>query len=89
MNKDRVKGKIDEVAGIAKREVGEWGGDIELQVEGIAQQVKGKVENAWGKAKDAVDEANAEAAVQHESRIDVAMECETEEAKHNKRNKRK
>jgi hypothetical protein len=47
--------------------------------------VKGKLENAWGKAKDAVDEANAEAAVQHESRIDVAIECETEETKHNKR----
>ena len=85
MNKDCVKGKIDETAGIAKREAGEWGGDIGLQVEGLAQQVKGELENAWGKAKDAVDEANAEAAVQHESRIDVAMECATVEAEHNKR----
>jgi uncharacterized protein YjbJ (UPF0337 family) len=85
MNKDRVKGKIDETIGAAKREAGEWGGDIGLQVEGLAQQVKGKVENAWGKAKDAVDEANAEAAVQHESRIDVEMERATAEAVHNKR----
>lgn len=54
MDKDRVKGKIDDAAGRAKRQVGEWTGDTKTQVEGAAQQVKGKVENAWGKAKDAV-----------------------------------
>jgi len=37
------------------------------------QQVKGKLENAWGRAKDAVHEANVEADVQHESRLDEAM----------------
>ncbi len=57
MDKDRVKGKMDDVAGRAKRQVGEWTGDSELQTEGAAQQVKGKVENAWGKAKDAVRDA--------------------------------
>ena len=54
MDKDRVKGKADEVAGRAKRQVGEWTGDKESQVKGGAQEVKGKVENAWGKTKDAV-----------------------------------
>jgi uncharacterized protein YjbJ (UPF0337 family) len=54
MDKDRVKGKIDDAAGRAKRQVGEWTGDTKAQVEGAAQQVKGKVENAWGKTKDAV-----------------------------------
>jgi uncharacterized protein YjbJ (UPF0337 family) len=53
MNKNRVKGTIDEVVGSAKRKAGELTGNTRLQVEGGAQQVKGTVENAWGKAKDA------------------------------------
>jgi uncharacterized protein YjbJ (UPF0337 family) len=57
MDKDRVKGKIDDAAGRAKRQVGEWTGDTKSQVEGAAQQVKGKVENAWGKTKDAIRDA--------------------------------
>ena len=52
MDKDRVKGKMDEVAGRAKRQVGEWTGDGETQGEGAAQEIKGKVQNAWGKVKD-------------------------------------
>ena len=59
MNKDQVKGKVDEVAGRAKRQAGEWTGDGETQVEGAAQEIKGKVQNAWGNAKEAVkDETN-------------------------------
>jgi uncharacterized protein YjbJ (UPF0337 family) len=54
MNKDQVKGTIDDVAGRAKRQVGEWTGDTKAQVEGLGQQVKGKAEKAWGTAKDAV-----------------------------------
>ena len=54
MNNDQVKGKVDEVAGRAKRQVGEWTGDTESQVKGAAQEIKGKVQNAWGNAKDAV-----------------------------------
>ena len=75
MDKDRIKGTIDEVAGSAKRKAGELTGNTQLQVEGMAQQVKGKVENAWGKAKDAVHDANQEAAIKHETRIEVELEC--------------
>ncbi len=53
MDKDRVKGTIDDAAGRAKRQVGEWTGDTQTQVEGATQQVKGKVEKAWGNMKDA------------------------------------
>jgi uncharacterized protein YjbJ (UPF0337 family) len=64
MDKDRVKGKMDDAAGRIKRQVGEWTGDTKTEAEGAAQQVKGKVENAWGKAKDtardAVDKAKSE-----------------------------
>ncbi len=53
MDKDRVEGKIEDVKGRIKRQVGEWTGDEKTQAEGAAQQVKGKIQNAWGKAKDA------------------------------------
>lgn len=57
MDKDRVKGTIDDAAGRAKRQVGEWTGDTGTQAEGAAQQVKGKVEKAWGNVKDAARDA--------------------------------
>jgi uncharacterized protein YjbJ (UPF0337 family) len=53
MDKDRVKGKAEDIKGRAKRQVGEWTGDKKTQAEGAAEQVKGKIQNAWGKAKDA------------------------------------
>jgi uncharacterized protein YjbJ (UPF0337 family) len=53
MDKDRVEGKIEDVKGRIKRQVGEWTGDEQTQSEGAAQQVKGKIQNAWGKVKDA------------------------------------
>jgi len=57
MNRDQVKGAIDEVVGSARRAAGELSGNTRLQVKGMAQQVKGKVEGAWGNAKDAVRDA--------------------------------
>jgi uncharacterized protein YjbJ (UPF0337 family) len=57
MNKDNIKGTIDDAAGRAKRQVGEWTGDTKTQAEGAAQQVKGKVEKAWGNVKDAAHDA--------------------------------
>jgi uncharacterized protein YjbJ (UPF0337 family) len=41
MNKDRIKGTIDEAAGLAKRKAGELTGSTKLEVEGALQQVKG------------------------------------------------
>lgn len=34
MNKDRVEGKVKDVAGRAERQVGEWTGNSEAQVKG-------------------------------------------------------
>jgi uncharacterized protein YjbJ (UPF0337 family) len=59
MDKDRVKGTINEAVGSAKRHVGNLTGDTKTQVEGAVQQVKGKVQNAWGKTKDAARDAQA------------------------------
>ena len=80
MDKDRVKGTTDEVAGRVKRQVGEWTGDTESQVEGGAQEVKGKVQNTWGKMKDAARDAADEnqrrseddQSIKRERREDVA-----------------
>lgn len=60
MNKDRVKGTIDEVVGNAKRKAGGLTGNTPLQVKGIAQQAKGKIESAVGKSKDAIRGTNQE-----------------------------
>lgn len=52
MDKDRIKGKMDEMAGRAKRQVGEWTGDTKSQGEGAMDEIKGRAENTWGKVKD-------------------------------------
>lgn len=58
MNKDRVEGKVKDVAGRVQRQAGEWTDDPEQQVKGTAKQVEGKVQNAWGQAKDASEKAS-------------------------------
>ena len=77
MDKDRVKGTIDDVAGRAKRQVGEWTGDTNAQVEGAAQQVKGKAEKAWGNVKDEVRDANRES----EKERDIERDKENDKSK--------
>jgi len=60
VDKDRLKGAINEVAGRAKRQVGEWTGDTGAQVEGLAQEVKGKAQKTWGGVKETVRAARNE-----------------------------
>lgn len=57
MDKERIKGKAEDVAGRVQRQVGEWTGDEKAQAEGLAKQAEGKVRNAVGKVKDAVRDA--------------------------------
>jgi uncharacterized protein YjbJ (UPF0337 family) len=57
MDKDRVEGKVKDVAGRVERQVGEWTGDPEKQAHGAAKQAEGKVQNAWGKVKDTAKSA--------------------------------
>jgi len=53
MDKDRIKGKMEDIGGRIKRQAGEWTGDQKTQAEGLADQAKGKTRNAMGKMKDA------------------------------------
>jgi uncharacterized protein YjbJ (UPF0337 family) len=61
MDKDRIEGKMDDIKGRVKRQVGEWTGDEKAQVEGTMDQAKGKVQNAWGKMKDVARETQDDA----------------------------
>ena len=54
MDKDRIKGKVKDVAGRAERQAGEWTDNPALQDEGTGDQIKGKAQKAVGKIKDAV-----------------------------------
>lgn len=56
MNSDTVKGTMDDAAGRARRQVGEWTDNPEEQIKGAAQQVKGKTEKVVGKVRDAIDD---------------------------------
>jgi uncharacterized protein YjbJ (UPF0337 family) len=81
MNKDQVKGTVNDAAGRAKRQVGEWTGDTSTQVEGAAQQVKGKAQKAWGDVKDAAQNAknSAHSGVDHERELEREREAGREE----------
>jgi uncharacterized protein YjbJ (UPF0337 family) len=73
MNRDRVKGMIDEVAGSAKRKAGKLTGNTQLKVEGMVQQAKGKAEGAWGKAKDAVRDAIEDTEVHLDAHVKLGL----------------
>ena len=72
MDKDRVKGKVKDVAGRVERQVGEWTGDPEKQVQGAAKQAEGKVQNTWGKVKDAAKSGVDENRAQKDESVDEA-----------------
>jgi uncharacterized protein YjbJ (UPF0337 family) len=77
MDKDRVKGKANEVVGRAKRQAGEWTGDTQTQAEGAGQEIKGHVQTVVGKVKDAVKDATADAKRPVHSQHDDAEETRT------------
>ena len=54
MDKDRVKGSVEQAKGKVKEVAGRAVGDLKLETEGKADQVKGKVQNAVGGLKDAL-----------------------------------
>jgi len=57
MDKDHIKGKMEDVAGRAERQAGEWTGDKKMQAEGLKHQIKGKARNSMGQVKDAARDA--------------------------------
>ena len=57
MDKDRIKGTVEQAKGAVKEAVGKVAGDAKLEVEGRNQKAAGKVQNAVDGVKDAVRDA--------------------------------
>ena len=57
MDKDRVKGSLDQAKGAVKEGLGNLTGDKKLQAEGKADKAAGKVESTVGGVKDAARDA--------------------------------
>jgi uncharacterized protein YjbJ (UPF0337 family) len=52
VNKDQVKGRMEEAAGKAKKVIGKVAQDESLKQKGRIQEVAGKVRAAYGDAKE-------------------------------------
>ena len=52
MNKDQVKGRVEQSTGKVKEVAGKLVGNDRLRTEGKAEQVKGKVQAGYGDAKE-------------------------------------
>ena len=52
MDKDRVKGSVEQAKGQVKEVAGKLTGDSKLENEGKADQVAGKIQNTIGGIKD-------------------------------------
>lgn len=63
---NKIKGKLDEVAGKVKQSIGEATHNEKIANEGAAQQVKGHVEQAWGSVKAAATDTTHDTTLRHE-----------------------
>ena len=74
INREKVKGAVDDAAGRTKRQIGEWTDNPNLQVEGAVQQVKGKAEKVVGSVKDAAKQTSDQVHRDHEHNEKLARE---------------
>jgi uncharacterized protein YjbJ (UPF0337 family) len=61
VEKEQVTGKLDELKGKAKQEVGEAVDDPSLRASGILDEATGKLKQAYGNLKDAIKTADKDA----------------------------
>ena len=54
MNKDQIKGRVEEAKGSIKEATGRMTGKPDLQDRGTAQKAAGKVQKTYGDVKDEV-----------------------------------
>ena len=57
MNKDEVKGKLNQAKGNVKQGIGKATGNQRLRDEGVADEASGDVQEGVGKLKDKVGDA--------------------------------
>jgi uncharacterized protein YjbJ (UPF0337 family) len=82
MDKDKIKGTVDDAVGRAKRQVGEWTDDPNKQMEGTAQQIKGKAEKISGNVKDAIRNATDSSRPSHTDDNSDTIENDDRKAGH-------
>jgi uncharacterized protein YjbJ (UPF0337 family) len=56
MDKDKIKGKTNEMVGAARRKAGDATGNESMEAKGAAQQMKGKGQGMVGDAKKKADD---------------------------------
>jgi uncharacterized protein YjbJ (UPF0337 family) len=61
MNRDEVKGKVDQASGTVKERAGRAMNDPVLEEKGADQRASGKIEEGFGKARRKVGEAMKDA----------------------------
>jgi uncharacterized protein YjbJ (UPF0337 family) len=61
MNKDQIKGRVDEATGKTKEVIGKIAQDESLKQKGRAQEVAGKARATYGDAKDEIGKDNKKA----------------------------
>ena len=57
MNKDQIKGRVEEAKGKVKVVVGKAVGNKRVEAEGDVEQVAGKVQKTYGDAKNEVSKS--------------------------------
>jgi uncharacterized protein YjbJ (UPF0337 family) len=57
MNRDEIKGKVEQVQGKVKEQIGRATSDERLRDEGVADQAEGEVREGYGKVKRNIGEA--------------------------------
>jgi uncharacterized protein YjbJ (UPF0337 family) len=65
MNRDQIKGKIDNLKGRVKEALGAVGGDKRTEAEGFGERVKGAVQKKFGDAKHAVSRDDDDGSSMH------------------------
>jgi uncharacterized protein YjbJ (UPF0337 family) len=60
VDKDEIKGKLEQAKGYVKEKAGEMTGNEDLEAEGEADKAAGSVREGYGEAKDKVREATDE-----------------------------
>jgi uncharacterized protein YjbJ (UPF0337 family) len=62
MNKQKIKGKVNQIKGQIKERAGYASGDKSTELRGIADQGKGETQSVVGKVKDAFKKGRRKAA---------------------------
>ena len=57
MDKDQIRGAVDQAKGTVKEAVGKTIGDKKIETEGVVDKLTGKVESAVGGAKETLRDA--------------------------------